>query len=317
MGKMKSVRILVPPDEDEVNIFREILRCELERLKESDWCVEWEDTVKREGALFTCRARPANPSANGRSDSSRKEVQFLHHLSLTVADYVLRCREKKIVHWILVKEFYYGMPEEIARIGRHVDRILKGETDHPQRSDRPEHGREARRRKIYEKVRECLREDAVLNVEGFIRFRLKDYWEELRTVVEYSIDEYLMEKEYQEFIQLLRYFVSLQEPRLPLLHVVHKEDRHFLLFHRDFTSLHPGELEPIMKELRDQEINYEDLIVSALITLAPKKIVLHTREAMHNVIYTLVQIFQEKVTLCTSCSFCKGILEENKLFERP
>ena len=57
-------------------------------------------------------------------------------------------------------------------------------------------------------------------MEGFIRFRLKDYIEELKYIIDGSVDELLIDREYNEFIKLLRYFVEIQEPKVEEVHVL-------------------------------------------------------------------------------------------------
>ena len=49
---------------------------------------------------------------------------------------------------------------------------------------------------------------------------MKDYIEQLEESVDKAIDEYLMDKEYREFIKLLRHFVDLQEPKRDVVNIV-------------------------------------------------------------------------------------------------
>ena len=71
-----------------------------------------------------------------------------------------------------------------------------------------------RKSKILHKVLDYLSQNNCINIDGFINFRLQDYIEDLNKVIEQAVDELLLEKEYQEFIMLLKYFVDIQEPRL-------------------------------------------------------------------------------------------------------
>lgn len=61
-----------------------------------------------------------------------------------------------------------------------------------------------------------------MNLEGFVRFRLKDIIDEIEMAIEMSVDDFIIQKEYNEFIDLLRYFVELQEPRIDLVNVIKK-----------------------------------------------------------------------------------------------
>ena len=73
-------------------------------------------------------------------------------------------------------------------------------------------------RTVYHSVHRALTSYLIfndnLNLEGFVRFRTKDYWDFLCETVDSAADAYLINREYQEFIRLLRYFVELQEPKV-------------------------------------------------------------------------------------------------------
>ena len=51
----------------------------------------------------------------------------------------------------------------------------------------------------------------------------KDIIDEIEMAIEMSVDDFIIQKEYNEFIDLLRYFVELQEPRIDLVNVIKKE----------------------------------------------------------------------------------------------
>ena len=53
-------------------------------------------------------------------------------------------------------------------------------------------------------------------------FRLQSYEQELREMAEYAVDEFMLDQQYEEFVSLLKYFVYFQEPKMPLVHVIHK-----------------------------------------------------------------------------------------------
>ena len=77
------------------------------------------------------------------------------------------------------------------------------------------------------KLLEYLQENNVIILDGFLDFRLKKYIGRLENAVDNAIDEYLMEKEYNEFIKLLQYFVNLQESKRNLINLVIKNNKLF------------------------------------------------------------------------------------------
>ncbi|RYD06895.1 hypothetical protein N752_01845 [Desulforamulus aquiferis] len=58
----------------------------------------------------------------------------------------------------------------------------------------------------------------------------------------------------------------------------------------------------------DNEINYEDLLISALITIAPNKIVFHTnlQDQPETTMETIKSVFAGRVSECSGCTLCKN-----------
>jgi putative sporulation protein YtxC len=164
------------------------------------------------------------------------------------------------------------------------------------------------RQQIREKLVEYLRGARHLNIEGFIHFRLQFYLVELRKIVESAVDDYLIEKEYQEFIKLLKYFVEIQEPKVLEAHVMLGPDGHFQirdgkqqLVEQDYEQLNAAYLQ--------DRVDNEDMLVSALVTAAPGRVVVHRRVALKHpkVTGTLKKIFDGKITFCKNCKDCSAM----------
>lgn len=173
--------------------------------------------------------------------------------------------------------------------------------------------------KIEKNVEEFLTKHETINLEGFLRFRLKEYIDRLREVVEQALENFLAEKEYKEFIRLLRYFVENQEPRVNEVHVVIYTPDLFRLLDEEQKPLEPEYLQGILGEFSDNELNYEDLLLSALITLAPRRIYLHHPKDIE-ITATIQQVFNERVHLCSHCELCDhsfpGDLRSNGLSQK-
>ncbi|SJZ94252.1 putative sporulation protein YtxC [Selenihalanaerobacter shriftii] len=150
-------------------------------------------------------------------------------------------------------------------------------------------------------------------LEGFIRFRLKDYFKELVVAVECAKDDFMMEKEYEEFINLLRYFVDIQEPQVKLVHVVKDSKSGYKLLDDSHEIIQNEYLQGFVLEMVDDELHYEDLLISALITVAPKKIKLHLKEDS-DVVETVKNVFNDKVVTCQGCEYCNKA-SVNKVLE--
>ena len=142
-------------------------------------------------------------------------------------------------------------------------------------------------------------------MEGLVTFRMKEYEALLTQAAEQLFDIYLTHKEYEEFIELLRYFVNVQSARPHLTHlIVHSRGMYTILNEdkEDITA------ECISDFARPEEIstdNFDDLLISMLITLAPEKIIVHNSVDIKNaeLFDTINKVFG-KVEYCTGCEMC-------------
>ena len=53
----------------------------------------------------------------------------------------------------------------------------------------------------------------------------------------------------------------------------------------------------------NQDIDYDDLLLSALITISPRKLILHL-SAKTEIVDTIMKVFQDRVILCKGCTLC-------------
>lgn len=198
-----------------------------------------------------------------------------------------------ILERVARSEYPFATKEEIRSVVDTSRRIL-AEKDDPSLNQT-----------IQQRVKEFLANHQYINLEGFLRFRLKEYADHLHEVTEQALEKFLAEKEYREFIRLLRYFVDNQEPRVGEVHVVVYSQEFFRLLDEEGNPLEPDYLQGILGGLSNVELNYEDLLLSALITLAPRRIYLHHPGTLE-ITDTIQQVFFERVTLCQDCDLCRS-----------
>lgn len=163
-----------------------------------------------------------------------------------------------------------------------------------------------RKNTILRSLMEYFESNEEINIEGFVTFRLQNYIKELESIIDKSVDDFLMEKEYQEFIKLLKYFVEVQEPKLKKIHIIAKANSGYVLLDEEYNEITNQCIRDFMEEVREGELNFDDLLVSSLITLAPKKIVVHGHENMKNkeLFDTIKNVFIGKVETCDNCDIC-------------
>lgn len=174
--------------------------------------------------------------------------------------------------------------------------------------------------KILTRLLEFLERNDEVVLDGFVRFRLRDYLEELEDAVDRAVDEYLMEREYKEFIRLLRYFIEMQESRIEEVHVLVSATGIYRLVDRENQPLQSDHLDEGIIQMMEGDMGYEDLLVSSLIALAPRLVTIHIKDATQKLpsLDTLTSIFAERLLVCKGCQLCAcGRSEECGLAQWP
>lgn len=225
--------------------------------------------------------------------------KLLPLIAKAVTETIVLKWQEYLIKQIIKNHYYYFNEKERDDIQQRASKLLSttnASTRIPLCPQRDE--------LIYKKTIDYLKEDGHLIIEGFIRFRLREYWNELEAAVGEAVDDFLLEKEYNEFIRLLKYFVDIQEPRVERVHVVLHSSGTFQLFDDRDNLINHDYLEGFTVDLVDNEINYEDLLISALITIAPRQVVLHLSERAKTctTIKTIKNVFGENVSICSGCS---------------
>ena len=154
-----------------------------------------------------------------------------------------------------------------------------------------------RRFLIKQSILEVLNENDTINIKGFINFRLNEYKKMLSELVEKVIKDYRIQKEYKEFIAMLKFFVDTQEKRSNRLHIIFEETGKYTILDEFNKNITEECFEEFNETKEKNHLSNEDLLISALITLAPKKVFIHFNTENYNqkILKTIKQIFENKV----------------------
>lgn len=281
--------------------------------------------LQNDGIKIDCDQTPTggltflgyNIADYGNSSYSEEEttVIFKHYIANVVSDVILNNWERELLLDIIKQNFYYFTMEEQQSI---YGIALKHLNHDSESNDESFVQYLSRKSLILQKLLEYLNSNDRLIVEGFIRFRLKDYLQELQSAADKAVDDYMLEKEYKEFIKLLKYFVEIQEPRLEVVQVLAQPTGCFKLLDGNNKNISSEYLDGFLIEAGDPEINYEDLLISALITIAPSTIILHYPQHMQNARTsdTIRSVFGERVKYCGGCKLCAKINKIKEKFEK-
>ena len=228
--------------------------------------------------------------------------QLVLSISNGLADYIIEEYQEKLILRIINSNYCYFNSIEKKEILRLALLIIKNDDKNFLNSLY-----QIRRKNIIiRKLVDYFESSDKVILDGFVNFRLKDYMKDLEEVVDKAVDDFLTEREYKEFIRLLRYFVDIQEPKFNVIHVLASYDSKYILLDESKREITNECIQEFMNEIPEGEINYDDLLVSSLITMAPKKVIIHGAKSFRNkeLLETIKNVFWGKAIICPECELC-------------
>jgi putative sporulation protein YtxC len=227
----------------------------------------------------------------------REEETVPQLLAQAVARFLTEVWERDLLQRMIEKEYDYYTAEEIAFLVERGIEFLRHEI---------RRGKRLRHQELEACIADYLVHNRTLLVEGFVRFRLREFENDRYRAIEHVIDEYLMDQEYREFIQLLRYFLELQTPQYSVIHML-CEPSGVRLVGPDGYPVQDLEWQMNSEELWENECQPDDFLVSALIHLAPSKVRIHRKlgVSLPAIADTVFDIFEQRAHLCPGCTLCQ------------
>ena len=231
-----------------------------------------------------------------------KRMIYLYISNILYNIVIEKYRKKELFNF-LTETYFFLKHDEIIEVEDMIMKVLRSEEN---LKDEKMIYCISKINSIIEKIKTCLEENEEINIKGFITFRMKELREDIEEIIDKVVEEYMVEKEYKEFVKLLKYFVDIQESKIDKINIYIHEGGGYVLkdgYGNDVFS-------DFMKELSecriDTEAKIEDIIISGLITNAPKQIIIHHKENCMNAefIETIVNVFGDRVFYCAGCANC-------------
>ena len=157
---------------------------------------------------------------------------------------------------------------------------------------------------ISDKFKKFFLENKSVILNGFINFRLKEYFYFLETLVSKSVEQFVVDREYIQFVELLRNYVRSKTSNSSIVHLIYINSEGILLSENGNVL----ELEDFNSSIYLSDISFSknDYVLNTLIGILPSKIMLHLVSKEDQFIDTVHRIFEEKVELCNGCELCKA-----------
>ncbi|GGE76712.1 sporulation protein YtxC [Priestia taiwanensis] len=219
----------------------------------------------------------------------------------TLVEFIVTMKEARWMASLLQKQFYYEDIEEIDYIVTIGKDILYGKRKDLSGSDFVS----TRKKKITHALEDFMSFSISFSIEGFFQFRLRTYIHHLLLVTQRAIDEYQLEQEYQVLIDELRTRVNDVEEGLPIAHVVYENG--FTLYDDMYERIDCSMLDSI-----DEENGMDTEVLAPLIYYAPRKIYMYTKTIDIPLIVTVLNVFQDRVTICNLQDFLTNRIQGSK-----
>ena len=224
------------------------------------------------------------------------------YISNALADYIIRQYEEKLLIRIINGNYcYFNSMEKKEILGKALNIIRNDDKTFFNSLFQIR-----RRNVIIRRLMDYFDNSNSIILDGFVNFRLKEYIKDLEEIVDKAVDDFLMDREYKEFIRLLRYFVDIQEPKIDTVHVIVNYDNKYTILDDAKKEITNECIQEYVNEIAEGEINYDDLLVSSLITFAPRKVIIHCSGQFRNkeLLETIKNVFAGRVSICQGCDLC-------------
>ena len=228
--------------------------------------------------------------------SGNDNKKFVHEVSCILSCLVIDELEESFLKMILLKNYFYFNSTEMKHILELCYEIF---------SDDFNTYFDKKHNILIDSFENYLVNNKSIILTGFINFRIKNYMAILEDVVDEAVNSFVVEKEYLEFISLLKMYVNSQNSNCDVVHLIYNKNNSTLL-DKDKNQINVSDDIFKAKYLSDISFSSNDYALNTLLTLVPEKIYIHLiNNCIDEFIHTISLIFENRVEICTDCSICK------------
>lgn len=216
-------------------------------------------------------------------------TQFVHEISCILSCLIIDELEDSLLKSIIQKNYFYFSNNEINHILNMCYEIFSDDFN-------------IKFDEKYNCLINCFENYLTYNksivLYGFINFRLKNYFNILENIVDEAVNAFIVEKEYLEFVSLLKLYINSQPSTCNTVHLIYDNENSVLLDEfKNVINISDDIFKA--KYLSDITFSSNDYTLNGLLTLLPKNIYIHlTDNCIDDFINTLALIFENRVHFC-------------------
>ena len=219
--------------------------------------------------------------------SGKETEKFYNFVSSIISDTIVEFYEPKIIKRLIYSEYFYFDINDKKAI---FDEYYIVSKKYKNRNIRPD-------------ISKYIKNHKSIILHGFVNFRLAHYISELDELLENAVSKFVLDKEYLEFVSLLRVYVDSKIPEPITINLIYVNKESILLDHKGNII----EVEDFNSEyLSDISFSQNDYALNTLIGKLPQEINIHLISPKDEFINTLELIFDEKIKICDGCEICSA-----------
>lgn len=161
---------------------------------------------------------------------------------------------------------------------------------------------------IKKQIFDFLNVSETISPEGFLNFRLGEYKKSVEGTLGNEIERFRTERDFDDITSLLSCYVASQPQKEEIIHLVVTGSGGYKLLDRYEKNITESAMAQIVHELDIRDFSFDDLLLSVLISLAPRRLIIHGAENFRseNTRHTLLRIFDGSAVLCGGCGICNS-----------
>lgn len=265
--------------------------------KTTEYLLEQLNTFSLEDVYFSCKRFKIYENIIIHYKGNNIEL-FVTKVSAMLTSLIIELYEDFIIQNLIKSEYFYF---DLAEQKQIIESTLEDLYNEEETITKPE--------KRFELISNCFYNYLISNhsivLKGFATFRLKDYFEMLLEQIDKSVNKYIIQKEYTEFISILKMYVNSEPSACNIVHLIYHNLKPVLLDENKQIIKTDDDIFNA-KYLSDISFSSNDYVLNTLLNIVPKKIYIHLiDENCDEFINTIKLIFENRVVICTDCSICE------------
>ena len=222
-------------------------------------------------------------------------TKFNNYISNSITKAIIEYCEQQIIYNNISLNYFYFNSYEKKKILENTINLLEEEKNSKLRYDY-----------INNEIFKNLLSTHSIYLQGIINFKLNNYIDFLNTQIDIAVNKFLIDKEYLEFVNILKLYIKSEAEN--------SKTEHVHLIYKDKISIITDDNQNIIsyndnlrkaKYISDVSFSSNDLALNTLLNLIPKSITIHLVDNyLDEFIHTLKLIFGEKVKICEDCDIC-------------